>query len=82
MIQNILIHKAGSVGGLPVESKSISISKEMPDFQSLKDTEHIFDSDAEAIVKALCESLPQGTVDRVLAKLMAKKASSFVGTLE
>ena len=83
-MKEILIYKAqkstGS-GNEHVESMIISINKEQPIFdmnRTIAEVNERFDHDAELIVNALINSLPQGTTDRVLAKLMMKKATSLV----
>ena len=77
------VHKAGMIGEETlVESVTIFIVQEIPSIKTLDEANQIFGGDAELIVNTLCTVLPQGTVDRVLAKLMMRKAKSLVIPME
>ncbi len=47
-----------------------------PDLLSTAD--RFFDSEAQRLFEALRDSLPGGTIDRLLGKLLAYKASHFI----
>ena len=46
--------------------------------RTLSEVAEIFESDAKEVVEFLTKTLPQGTVDRVIAILLKKKASHFI----
>jgi hypothetical protein len=66
----------------PVESVTIAVDVPLPDADlGLDAARAIFDMDAEIIVDALFASLPQGTIERVLAKMIMRRASLYRGTI-
>lgn len=80
-MKNIEVHKAQSSGDVPIDSFCITADKQFPDNDGeyrLRDSVAMFDADAELIVSILCKSLPGGTLDRLLGKLLERKASLFV----
>lgn len=85
-MKTISVWKASGIEEDEIESVTLIVNNEVPSFNGYSDYESIyrdvFDSDAATIVDFLVTTLPQGTVDRVLARLCAKKASLFVIPLE
>lgn len=57
----------------------IRITGEVPEFNTLHEGEEFFTLQAMQISEALFNSLPQGTMDRLLAEMMKRKASLYVG---
>jgi hypothetical protein len=76
-MKRIRVHKAQGMLE-PVESLTILVIKEIPEIKSFDKANKMFNVDAEAIVNSLLEALPRGTTDRVLAKLMMRKATSLI----
>ena len=73
------VHKAqGYSVDHHVPDLSIVAEHELPDFESVNARHEAMDYDAKIIVDALLESLPGGTVDRVLIELLKAKISHFV----
>lgn len=70
------VHKAEAISNKDTVTESIlHISKELPKMNTLAATELIFESDAQAIVDALLDGLPQGTRMRVVKKLLEYEVS-------
>ena len=61
-----------------IEDIQITISGSPPDHMSLEDARQWFNTQADLIVDAMFNSLPQGTTDRIYARMTAKKAALFV----
>ncbi len=79
---DVTVYKADAVGQLPLAPKAhIHIEQELPEFRRDSDTLTLlaiqYDQDAEAIEFALIESLPGGTYDRLLGRMLGRKASHF-----
>ena len=65
----------------PVEETTIHISEPMPKMLregALEQLAEWFDIQAHWLEKALFESLPGGTYDHLLSKMLARKSSHFV----
>jgi hypothetical protein len=73
----INIFKAQGIGTKTVDSRILDISVELPPFESLTKTIAEFESQALLLADALCETLPGGTLDRLVAELLKRKATSF-----
>jgi hypothetical protein len=78
----VVISKAEpTIQSEPVEETSIHISEPMPKMLregTLEQLAEWFDLQAYWIEKALFNSLPGGTYDHLLSKMLARKASHFV----
>lgn len=73
------VHKAQPIGGTTeIPELEIKTSSTVPNSIRFDELNKLMDRDAQAIVDDLYRSLPGGTIDRVLAKLMARQASSLV----
>ena len=72
---NATIHKAESFNSAVIKSASIYISKKFPSTDSLTELEKIYKSDADDICNVLFATLPQGTIDQILIKMLSKKRS-------
>ncbi len=74
-------HRASSSrGDQPVGSLRLEISEELPPSNSIDEARFlvsIYEADAERIARALFDHLPGGTFDRLLAVLLARKASTL-----
>jgi len=77
-MKEVKICKAGSIGDAPVEPVIITVNEDLPDPTS-GDVELAYDLDAGSLAQALFYSLPQGTFDRLIIKLMKRKISSYRG---
>ena len=72
------VYKAQATGDQVVEDAEIAITTTIPTMQSLDHTDALFCIDAGALESALYGSLPGGTYDRLLGKMLARKATHFV----
>ena len=66
--------------GVEVENRTLvaDIPFEYNNTMQLTEVAAIMESDADKVVEFLTSTLPQGTVDRVIGKLLVAKASHFV----
>ncbi len=79
-MKTVYLFKAQPIGDQYIESVTICIGAPLPRFEQsdwLEETTRVFDAQADAIVDAL-HSLPGGTLDRVLVKLLAEKVSQHI----
>ena len=72
------IYKAQPVGDGEVEPCRINIYREVPKAESLEVAATLYDKEAESLEEALYNSLPGGTYDRLVSKMLLRKASHFV----
>ncbi len=78
MTKSIFTYKAQSIGDKKVEDIIILLTNEMPEFKTVEKSNRLFEMEASELAEVLCNTLPGGTLDRLIAKLLMKKASSFV----
>jgi len=71
---NIHVHKAQPVGEQRVLSLVIYVQAALP---AIRGAGELMQDDANRIVEALRTTLPQGTLDHILARLCAVKASEL-----
>ncbi len=66
------------------EDTVISITESLPEYRkgTIQDTLAYYENQADMIADALFNSLPQGTFDRLLIKLMQRKTSLYRGKTE
>ncbi len=80
-MKTVYLFKAQPIGDQKIESMTLIIDAELPRLKYDADwREHatrLFDADAQTLVDAL-HSLPGGTLDRVLVKLLAEKVSQHI----
>lgn len=72
------VYKAQSVGEETVPDTHIHIEIPIRDVKTLEEGVLLHEDGAELLFKALKYSLPGGTFDRLLAKMLTYKASHFV----
>ena len=81
-MKTINIHKYSSIAEVEAESVTIVIDTAVPDLLSGDDWEQhartYFEEQAATLADALFETLPGGTLDRLLAEFLRRKASLFV----
>lgn len=78
-MKSAYVHKARPiVKSEPVDSVSIVIDGTLPDFDNLSKAAEFYDNDAQDIADALCASLPQGVLDRVIGHLLERKATTLL----
>ena len=70
-----------------IPSVCIEIRDEIPSFSGdgkagMLEGEKFFDSEAKCLADALFQSLPQGTFDRLIIKLIQKKTSLYRGVTD
>lgn len=80
----IVVHRAKRSGRIDVEDLTIRTCEPIADPAPgdngwRAQLEHIFEVDSEALYRALYRTLPGGTFDRLLGKMLARKASHFMG---
>lgn len=81
-MKTVNIYKAQAIGDQRIESVTITIDATLPQSDDryrdwLKVATRLFDEEAAKIVDAL-HSLPGGTLDRVLVKLLTEKVSQHI----
>lgn len=80
------IYKAQTIGGRTAPDFSLVATEELPDTEKGNYDEDVyrpasirqFDEQADIIVSAMIESLPGGTIDAVLIRLLQHRRSLFV----
>lgn len=80
-MKKLYAHKAQGIGKEELESVTIELSTEMPMLPYAEPIERsceIFDRDAQVLMDALCSTLPGGTLDRLIGKLLMKRATAFI----
>lgn len=78
-METVNIFKAQRIGQhMIVGSVTIVIDEELPEQKTIEDNEAIFQKEAFTLADALLKSLPGGTIDRLVAELLRRKATSFV----
>ncbi len=77
-MKKIEIFKAQGVGGEEIESAEIVLEHPMPSYDATEIAMNTFDLQAERIANLLFDTLPGGTLDRLIGKLLMRKATSFV----
>jgi len=82
MMPSYHIYKAaGTTKSCPTADTSIFIGEEVPDLvreHGLEALAETFEADAVTLEQTLYESLPGGTYDRLLARMLTRKATHFV----
>lgn len=73
----MIVSKADPVGGTPVPDIRIEITGRLPTWGSLEEWDASCDEQARRIEQALVVSLPGGVYDRLLIRLLTRKASHF-----
>ena len=74
----LVISKALPAGSQVIEDYTIVLTDKPPSFSSLADLAKFFDNDAEDLAEVLEHTLPGGTFDRLVAKLLMHKAGHFM----
>jgi hypothetical protein len=78
-MKTVNIYKAQTIGQqMTVEPLVINISEEFPDFKSIDEHDALFEKEALMLADGLLSTLPGGTIDRLVAELLKRKATSFV----
>jgi hypothetical protein len=73
-----MITKTEPIGDHRIPDILLSFAGEPPRFNELSDHAQWFDREAEHLFTVLLHTLPGGTLDRLLGKLLAHRASLFV----
>ena len=78
-MKTVYLHKAqAAVRSEPVESVTLVFDDTIPDTLSLKEYERLYDEQAEQLVAVLTSVTAQGVLDRMLGKLMLRRASMLI----
>ena len=78
-MKTLELHTASPLGKAEVEGVTIIISGATLGFPSLDEARSFYNAEAIALATALTDSLPQGTLDRLLIALMERCASLYRG---
>lgn len=78
-MKTIELHTASPLGKTDVKRVRILICEVVPDLPSLDAARSLYDAEASLLAAALTDSLPQGTLDRLLIALMERCASLYRG---
>lgn len=78
MTKEFSISKADPVGDQVIPDVVIRIERVLADMTDPVHAETIYNTQAKIIVDALTRSLPQGTLDRVLGKLLVRKGMTYL----
>jgi hypothetical protein len=71
----IKIHKAqGAPKDRDIHELTVIADQEVPDYNDPAQARKLYQTEAKLLVDALMSCLPGGTIDQVLAELMAQKA--------
>lgn len=83
-LHQVVIHGATELHGNRPTPVTIVIKEPFPECRTLEEAEALHDANAENLVKALYEALPQGTLHKVLYLLMERysKRMLYRGTTE
>lgn len=77
-MKTIQICKArGWSESFPIESLTIVFDQAVPECETLDEYAAFYNNEADRLVEALGNHLPQGLLDRVLGKLMLERAKLF-----
>ncbi len=74
----ILVHKAQPTGDRQIPKLTLIAEEDVPEPARAIDSIDLFESDAESIADALIATLPGGTLDRLVVKLLQHQVSLFV----
>ena len=77
-MREVKIHKADPIGETEVQPVESTINSTLPSTES-DELERAYYLDAQALANALFYSLPQGTFDRLIIRLMKRKTSMYRG---
>ena len=72
------VRKASPIATKEAKDAVLHTHDVLDDTMSMQDTRNEMDADADIVVDALTGHLPQGVVDRVTARLMARAASNLI----
>jgi hypothetical protein len=72
------IYKAQGLRGDEVESVTIVLEEEFPDFETQGESIKSFDDTSDRLAEVLVKTLPGGTLDRLIGKLLLKTATSLI----
>lgn len=76
-MKTITVHKAQTTGDQVIEDVVIRIESPFPNHGSIDEVRSRFDDEAELLMRGL-QSLPGGTFDALLVRMLEKKRSHFV----
>lgn len=79
----LVLHTAAPLTGTRplVTPLTIVLNAPIPEAQSLAEAKACYEAEAQALAEALCETLPQGTLERLVVALMERTASYYRGRL-
>jgi len=77
-MEHLILCKFDPLAGQTAPGVTIEIVAKIPDMKDLKNAENFHDEQATLLVDALRNNLPQGTLFRVLYKLMEHYAKDIL----
>jgi hypothetical protein len=77
-MKDVVVYRAQDIGDRKVEPVRITIGEPIPNMPFVDESVRNFEEDATVLFMALRSSLPGGTIDRLIGKLLAYKATHFV----
>ena len=80
--QTIKLAKFSPLRNHEAPDTMVHIYQEVPSFKDMEEVEAFYTNEADRLADALFESLPQGTLDRLLISLMSRKVSVYKGKTE
>ena len=70
--------KAVQIGDKEIHDTTIILKETFPDNANLKESDKLFELEATALENILINTLPGGTYDRLLGKMLQRKSSHFI----
>lgn len=80
-MKHVFLFKASATAGKTVEDVTVLIQGHLPDL-SIKEGNDLFMEDAKKLADVIFDHLPGGTVDRLVAELMLRRAVSLKVALD
>ena len=78
-MKTIKLHTASPIGRVDIESVTIYIDGAVPELPTLDAARSLYNVESVILATALTDSLPQGTLDRLMIALMERCASLYRG---
>ncbi len=77
-MQTIILYKAQPIGDKSPKDIEILIKGSFPTFETISKSDKLFNDEAVSLETTLHNTLPGGTYDRLLQKMLERRASHFV----
>lgn len=80
-MKELHIAKAGQIGDRKVEPVTLFIDGDLPEFKTPDEERGHYDWMAASLTEALINSLPMAVLERVLIRLLQRKAGVYMGIM-